>query len=62
VLRLVGTDTDLIEQQTRLLLDDPQEYQKMARAVNPFGDGHAAERIRDAILAQAKVDEKRNAA
>jgi UDP-N-acetylglucosamine 2-epimerase (non-hydrolysing) len=61
VLRLVGTDTDLIEQQTRLLLDDPLEYQKMARAVNPFGDGHAAERIRDAILADTKQNGNRNA-
>ena len=42
VIRLVGTDTDLIEQQfTRLFWMIRLEYQKMARAVNPFGDGHA---------------------
>jgi UDP-N-acetylglucosamine 2-epimerase (non-hydrolysing) len=31
------------------LLDDPCEHQRMARAVNPYGDGHAAERIADAL-------------
>lgn len=54
VLKLVGTDTDRIIESVHTLLDDPSEYQKMARAVNPFGDGHAAERIRDAILADSK--------
>jgi UDP-N-acetylglucosamine 2-epimerase len=33
------------------LLTDPDAYAQMARAVNPYGDGHAAERIRE-ILAQ----------
>lgn len=31
------------------LLDHPEEYAKMAKAVNPYGDGHACERIADAI-------------
>ena len=51
VLKLVGTDTDRIVREVRNLLDVPAEYKKMAMAVNPFGDGHASERIRDAILA-----------
>jgi UDP-N-acetylglucosamine 2-epimerase (non-hydrolysing) len=31
------------------LLDDPAAYHRMAHAVNPYGDGHACERIADAI-------------
>jgi len=48
---LVGTDTDRIVSETRRLMDDPQAYEAMATAVNPFGDGHAAERIVGALLA-----------
>jgi UDP-N-acetylglucosamine 2-epimerase (non-hydrolysing) len=51
VLKLVGTDTDRIIRETRSLLDDESAYRAMAKAENPFGDGHAAERIRDALLA-----------
>ncbi len=43
--RLVGTERLRIVEWTRQLLDDEAEYRKMAQAVNPFGDGHAAERI-----------------
>lgn len=43
--KLVGTDPDRILATTAKLLVDPREYQTMATAVNPFGDGHAAERI-----------------
>jgi UDP-N-acetylglucosamine 2-epimerase (non-hydrolysing) len=46
----VGTDAQRIVAETRRLLDDPQAYAAMARAVNPYGDGHAAERIVKAIL------------
>ena len=49
-LRLVGTDTERIVTATSLLLDNPTEYAKMAKAANPFGDGHAAERIVQALL------------
>jgi UDP-N-acetylglucosamine 2-epimerase (non-hydrolysing) len=49
-VRLVGTDADRIVLETRRLLDDPQARAEMARAVNPYGDGHAAERIVKAIL------------
>lgn len=48
--RLVGTDRNTIEQNVARLLTDPEEYNIMAHAVNPFGDGHAAERIADTIL------------
>jgi len=49
-VRVVGTDRMRIFEWTRKLLSDPAEYDKMARAVNPYGDGHAAERIVKAIL------------
>ena len=49
-VRLVGTDTDRILSESRLLLDDAQAHLSMARAVNPYGDGHAAGRIVQAIL------------
>lgn len=49
-LRLVGTDRRQIVTQAARLLDDPAAYAHMARASNPFGDGHAAERIVQALL------------
>jgi UDP-N-acetylglucosamine 2-epimerase (non-hydrolysing) len=49
-VRLVGTDRAKIVREARRLLDDPVEYNAMARALNPYGDGHAAERIVRAIL------------
>ncbi len=48
-VRLVGTETTRIVQQVRVLLDDPQAYAAMARAVNPYGDGQAAPRIAQAL-------------
>lgn len=44
-VRLVGTDREKIVSTARLLLDNPEEHQKMAKAANPYGDGHAAEYI-----------------
>jgi UDP-N-acetylglucosamine 2-epimerase (non-hydrolysing) len=49
-VRMVGTDLGRILAETVRLLDDPREYQQMARAVSPYGDGHAAERIVDILL------------
>lgn len=51
VLKLVGTNIDLIVNSCSQLLEDQAAYQKMAKAQNPFGDGHAAERIIEALLA-----------
>lgn len=48
-LRLVGTDTRSIYENFKQLLCDPDEYRKMAKAVNPYGDGHACERIADIL-------------
>ena len=49
-LRLVGTDPQKIIAETSKLLDDDQAYAAMAHAANPFGDGHAAEKIVAALL------------
>lgn len=43
--RLVGTDAENIFREASRLIEDRDAYEQMARAVNPFGDGHAAERI-----------------
>ncbi|WP_434737621.1 non-hydrolyzing UDP-N-acetylglucosamine 2-epimerase [Limosilactobacillus sp.] len=44
-LKVVGTDYHRVKAAMEHLLDDPQEYKQMAEAKNPYGDGHAAERI-----------------
>ena len=44
-VRLVGTNTERIVMETVRLLDDENAYRRMARANNPYGDGHASERI-----------------
>ena len=49
-LRLVGTDEELIYQSFTELLDQPAEYEKMAKASNPYGDGKASVRIADIIV------------
>ena len=48
-VKLAGTDEDEIVSLARELLHDPAAYERMARAVNPYGDGRASERIADAI-------------
>jgi UDP-N-acetylglucosamine 2-epimerase (non-hydrolysing) len=50
VLKLVGTDSSLIVHTANRLLDNAGAYAKMAKAVNPFGDGHAAGRIVTSVL------------
>ena len=49
-VRLVGTEEQKIVAETRRLLDDPTAHTAMAQAVNPYGDGRAAERIVAALL------------
>lgn len=50
-LRLVGTEEETIYREFSRLLEDPAAYAEMSHASNPYGDGHASERIAD-ILAQ----------
>ncbi|HZT43985.1 MAG TPA: UDP-N-acetylglucosamine 2-epimerase (non-hydrolyzing) [Chthonomonadaceae bacterium] len=52
--KLIGTDTETIVTEARLLLTDADARAEMARAVNPYGDGRAAERI-VAILRDARL-------
>ena len=49
-LKLVGTATGQIVHEAERLLDDPVAHAEMAKAANPYGDGHAAERILQALL------------
>jgi UDP-N-acetylglucosamine 2-epimerase (non-hydrolysing) len=48
---IAGVDEESVYSFCKSLLTDQALYSKMAQAKNPFGDGHASERIRDAILA-----------
>ena len=58
-LKLVGTDEEVIYNEFTKLLDNEEEYAKMAKAVNPYGDGHACERIAD-ILEGKEYQEWKN--
>ena len=49
-VKLVGTDYNKIVDNVSILLDDENEYNKMSRANNPYGDGKASPRIADALL------------
>lgn len=48
-LRLVGTDEDVIYKNFKELLENQEAYDAMAHACNPYGDGHACERIADIL-------------
>ena len=48
--QLVGTSTERIVEQVSLLLDAQDEYEKMASTHNPYGDGHASQRIVKRII------------
>lgn len=48
-LKVVGTQVDKVRTEMLRLLEDPAAYQEMAEAKNPYGDGHASERIMAAI-------------
>ena len=48
-VHLVGTNHDLIVSEVSTLLDDPVAYDKMSKAVNPYGDGKSCGRIVDAL-------------
>jgi UDP-N-acetylglucosamine 2-epimerase (non-hydrolysing) len=51
VVKLVGTSRRRIVEEATRLLTDPVAHEAMAKGVNPYGDGHAAERIVSALLA-----------
>ena len=53
-LKLVGSDPHTIYAEASRLLDNPKAYTAMANAINPYGDGRAAERIVQALLDHEK--------
>ena len=53
-VHLVGTDHDLIVSEVSTLLDDSEAYDKMSKAVNPYGDGKACGRIVKALSSKAE--------
>ena len=52
-VHLVGTNHDLIVSEVSTLLDDPVAYERMSKAVNPYGDGRACNRIVRALKGEA---------
>lgn len=48
-LKLVGTDEEKIYNNLKILLDNKEEYEKMSKASNPYGDGFACKRIADVL-------------
>ncbi len=48
--RLVGTDSETIVREVETLLYNPVAYQAMAKAISPYGDGHAAQRIVEVLI------------
>ena len=53
-VKLVGTDVDTIVREVTRLMDDPNAYDEMSHAHNPYGDGRASKRIVEFI---AKYEE-----
>ncbi|MCI8357938.1 MAG: UDP-N-acetylglucosamine 2-epimerase (non-hydrolyzing) [Lachnospiraceae bacterium] len=49
-VEIVGVNEDDIYNNARRILTDKEQYEKMARAVNPYGDGHASKRIVEILL------------
>ena len=49
-VKIAGVDEDVIYNLAKELITDKEAYNKMAKAVNPYGDGHASERIVQAIV------------
>ena len=49
IAKVVGTDPEVIVEEAEILLHDHEAYRRMARAITPCGDGHAAEHIVDII-------------
>lgn len=58
-VKLLGTDSEVVYKEARLLLDDSSEYQRMARAINPYGDGQASRRITEALIYYFKLSDKK---
>lgn len=59
-VKLAGVSRDTIYQMTKELLTDEEAYGQMAHSVNPYGDGHACERIINTLLEYGKQTANRN--
>ena len=55
-VHLVGTNYDKIVSEVSMLLDDAEAYEKMSKAVNPYGDGYACSRICDYLWQDLILD------
>lgn len=53
---VAGVEEDAVYLAVKTLLTDSEKYNKMAKAVNPYGDGHASERIVRIILNRCSPD------
>lgn len=60
-VKLAGIERENIRRLAAQLLDDPAEYDRMARAVNPYGDGNASERIVKALLYEYGISKEKPA-
>lgn len=58
-VKLVGTDEERIYQTAYRLLTDKKEYDAMAEAVNPYGDGRSASRIAETLLYVSGISDKK---
>lgn len=58
-VKLVGTDIDTILENARILIEDKNCYERMSKAINPYGDGFASQRIVEAILYHFKKETKK---
>ena len=57
-VKLVGTDIETIVKNANILIEDNEEYIKMSKAMNPYGDGRASEKIADAIEEYFQEDKR----
>lgn len=55
-VKLVGNETENIVKEIKLLMDYPEEYEKMAKAVNPYGDGNASHYIAEFLLKKLEIE------
>ena len=58
-VKIAGVDKEVIKTLAKELLDNPEEYSKMAHAANPYGDGEASRRICEAILYEFGLSDKK---
>ena len=57
-VKLVGTNVEKIVEEANKLINDEKAYESMSKAINPYGDGKASERITDAILKYFDLSDK----